>query len=173
MPSAGWGLRNGKELSAVSQPKLKWRIHIPSILPLRGGLVRPSSWSTDAETIEIPTAPDLISPEALPEDSTPGSHLHTCSFPVPSLLCLWWKLKVLCNHVSHNYLNKRVLLTPFLIISIVLMWIKAAQGREAQGFLAYMPIYMTRFISKIIRPHNNQTPSALKPFNDFTSSFFV
>lgn len=47
------------------------------------------------------------------------------------------------------------------------MWIKAAPGKEAQGVLADMPIYMTQYISKVIRRHNNQTPPALIPFNDF------
>ena len=48
-----------------------------------------------------------------------------------------------------------------------MMWIKAAPGREAQDILAYVPIYMTQFITKVIQPHSNQTPPALTPFNDF------
>ena len=50
---------------------------------------------------------------------------------------------------------------------VKVMWIKAAPGREAHGVLSYMLIYTTQYISKVIRPHNNQTPPALIPFNDF------
>ena len=31
-----------------------------------------------------------------------------------------------------------------------LMWLKAALGREAQGVLVYMLIYVTQFISKVV-----------------------
>ena len=55
---------------------------------------------------------------------------------------------------------------------IFMVWIRAAPGRKAQGILTYMLIYMARFVSKVIWPHNNQTPSALESFNDFLRLFF-
>ena len=53
-----------------------------------------------------------------------------------------------------------------------MVWIRTAPGREAWGILTCMPIYMARFVSKVIWPHNNQTPSALKSFNDFLHHLF-
>lgn len=75
MPSAGWGLQNGKELPAASEPKVKWRIHIPSIPPQeeacqacstehRGDSHRPRPYQSRR------SAPGFH----------PGSHLCTCSF---------------------------------------------------------------------------------------------
>lgn len=41
---------------------------------------------------------------------------------------------------------QNLLPTPY---QVPVMWIKPAPGRDAQGVLAYVPIYMTRIISKV------------------------
>lgn len=112
-------LQNGLELPVVSEPKVKWSIHIPSIPPKEGAcqafFTEHSCWNQE----EGSHSPGPYQSRNLHQDSTPGSHLHTCSSQLPSLLWIRWKLWVLCDLISHSYLSKPLLSTPFLIISVV------------------------------------------------------
>lgn len=95
-----------KSFLYFSQPKVKWRIHIPFIPSKEGACQGFHTEHNCWNHREIPTDLDLtiqkLSPRILPLDFTSSPVL----FPRSSLLWIRWKFRALCDHIFHTYLSK-------------------------------------------------------------------